>query len=232
MAKATPDAGRHRGLAPDALHPQRDEDGRPGRRGGEIDLPPQDQRQLVADHVAQDAARRRGDDAEQHRRPGVGAGQQRDLRAQHGVERHAHGIGPEQRAEAAFQPVRDEEDQHRDGGADRQQLRRAQPEDRRAPQQQVAQRAAAEAGDGGDQHEADHVHLLAARPPARRRRRRPRCPPKSRQPQQRVERAPSRYSAATATAPRAGAAPRPCAPPAQSSDRPQEPRHHRQHQSR
>ena len=134
---------------------QRHEKGRAEQRRGDVDLPPQQHRGLLGQHVADDPAEGRGQDPHHHRRDGMHPQRQGLGRAEHRVGRHAQGVEPEQR----LQPVSADPEGPDGRGGDQagdQVVGRPDPEHRRADQE-VAQGAAADAGDRREKAEGDDV---------------------------------------------------------------------------
>ena len=141
---------------------QQDAQERAGEAGADVELPlPQDQRDLVGDHVAHQAAEGAGRDAhDQDDRPGR-AGLPRDRHAGGGRDRKRQRVEPDDGLVAGLEAVRGEERQDRRGARDREVVRAADPEHRIPPEHQIAERAAPDAGEAGEKEEPDDVELGA-----------------------------------------------------------------------
>ena len=137
---------------------------RAGEAGADVELPlAQDQRDLVGDHVAHQAAEGAGRHAhDQDDRPG-GAGVARDRHAGGGCDRERQRVEPDDRLVAGLEAVGGEERQDRRGAGDREVVRAADPEHRVPPEHQIAERAAPDAGEAGEKQEPHDVELGARR---------------------------------------------------------------------
>ena len=126
-----------------------------------VDLRLENERHLIADHIADHAAEcgRHHAKGDGGKRCGLHA--ERDLGAEHAVEGDAHRIEPEENGIAALDMRYREKDENGSQNADDQRGLVHHPEDRPV-ENDIAQRTAADTGEGGEKREAGDVHFRTA----------------------------------------------------------------------
>ena len=155
------DQGRRVARDPDPLEEQIDRRARDGRARVEL-APPEDERNLGAQHVAHDPARHTGNHPHEPREQSGESRHFGNLGTDDGEEREAQSIRNKQGAEGGDSETAVHQGQRRRRQADDEVGGVGDPEDRVPLQEQVAQRAAADGGHHGDDGDAEPVEALPA----------------------------------------------------------------------